>query len=425
MTFSRDIERAFRHARRVMDIVIILAAYFGAIDNEKATPDGTVDYEKRRTAGGMSIEVRDLSVTYPKSDKAAVHGINLKIDAGETLAIVGFNGGGKTTLVKAIMGLVPFSGEVLVNDMSTAQYRRATLYQRITGIFQNFSKYPLTLRDNIGAGNVDALRRGDDEVLHQAVERGGAQHVVERTSLDSLLSYTEAGSESHFRRAMQDQEGDSESESEDDDAENAGPNGKDTKKTNGTATVDDKKELDGNRNGNGNDNDKAAPKNVNGKTGRKPKRTKTGRMPFWMLLKYLSGGEWQRIALARAFMRTDPDLVVFDEPTSALDPRAEAELFDRLHSLGTTCTTIFISHGFGNVRRADKIAFMDDGVSCNCYISLGMGDADRVQDYQGVRDPRRAHGPWRQVCRAVRPAARQVRVRWRQDVVVRQAVAQE
>lgn len=78
---------------------------------------------------------------------------------------------------------------------------------------------------------------------------------------------------------------------------------------------------------------------------------------------YLSGGEWQRVALSRAFMRTHADLIVFDEPTAALDPRAESELFENLLSLGKRheCTTIFISHGFGNVRRADKIAFMERG----------------------------------------------------------------
>lgn len=78
---------------------------------------------------------------------------------------------------------------------------------------------------------------------------------------------------------------------------------------------------------------------------------------------YLSGGEWQRVALSRAFMRAHADLIVFDEPTAALDPRAESELFENLLSLGKRheCTTIFISHGFGNVRRADKIAFMERG----------------------------------------------------------------
>jgi ABC-type multidrug transport system fused ATPase/permease subunit len=81
----------------------------------------------------------------------------------------------------------------------------------------------------------------------------------------------------------------------------------------------------------------------------------------------LSGGQWQRIALARAFMRAgSADLIVFDEPSASLDPRAEAELFESIHALshtGTGATTLFITHRMNTVRRADKIAFMEKGVS--------------------------------------------------------------
>ncbi|TXT06017.1 hypothetical protein VHUM_03778 [Vanrija humicola] len=85
-------------------------------------------------------------------------------------------------------------------------------------------------------------------------------------------------------------------------------------------------------------------------------------------LRSLSGGQWQRIALARAFMRAGTaDFIVFDEPSSALDPAAEAELFDRIYDMGhrdgSQTTTVFISHSFGNVRRADRIAFLAEGVS--------------------------------------------------------------
>ncbi|WOO81694.1 Subtilin transport ATP-binding protein SpaT [Vanrija pseudolonga] len=80
----------------------------------------------------------------------------------------------------------------------------------------------------------------------------------------------------------------------------------------------------------------------------------------------LSGGQWQRIALARTFMRAgSADFIVFDEPSSALDPAAEADLFDRIYDMahrdGSQTTTVFVSHGFGNVRRADHIAFMAGG----------------------------------------------------------------
>jgi ATP-binding cassette subfamily B protein len=74
----------------------------------------------------------------------------------------------------------------------------------------------------------------------------------------------------------------------------------------------------------------------------------------------LSGGEWQKIALARAFMREAP-ILVLDEPTSALDAHAENELFSRLRELATGRTTLYISHRFSTVRQAEKILLLAHG----------------------------------------------------------------
>ena len=74
----------------------------------------------------------------------------------------------------------------------------------------------------------------------------------------------------------------------------------------------------------------------------------------------LSGGEWQKIALSRAFMR-DAQILVFDEPTSALDPISERELFARLHELARGRTTVYVSHRFSTVRQADRILLISDG----------------------------------------------------------------
>jgi ATP-binding cassette subfamily B protein len=74
----------------------------------------------------------------------------------------------------------------------------------------------------------------------------------------------------------------------------------------------------------------------------------------------LSGGEWQKVALSRAFMR-DVRILVLDEPTSALDAQAEFELFERLQSLTQGRTAVYISHRFSTVRRADRILFLEHG----------------------------------------------------------------
>ncbi|HEX9362174.1 MAG TPA: ABC transporter ATP-binding protein [Candidatus Dormibacteraeota bacterium] len=75
----------------------------------------------------------------------------------------------------------------------------------------------------------------------------------------------------------------------------------------------------------------------------------------------LSGGEWQKVALARGFMRDEAKILLLDEPTSALDAQAEYDLFERLRSLTQGRTAVYISHRFSTVRRADRIIFLEHG----------------------------------------------------------------
>jgi ATP-binding cassette subfamily B protein len=75
----------------------------------------------------------------------------------------------------------------------------------------------------------------------------------------------------------------------------------------------------------------------------------------------LSGGEWQKVALARSFMREDAKILLLDEPTSALDAQAEFDLFERLRALTHGRTAVYISHRFSTVRRADRIVFLEQG----------------------------------------------------------------
>ncbi len=75
----------------------------------------------------------------------------------------------------------------------------------------------------------------------------------------------------------------------------------------------------------------------------------------------LSGGQWQKIALSRAFMRIRADILVLDEPTAAMDARAESLVFERFRQLGRERMTILISHRFSTVRIADLIAVLENG----------------------------------------------------------------
>jgi ABC-type multidrug transport system fused ATPase/permease subunit len=75
----------------------------------------------------------------------------------------------------------------------------------------------------------------------------------------------------------------------------------------------------------------------------------------------LSGGQWQKIALSRAFMRSQADILVLDEPTAAMDAEAEMNIFNHFRSLTKDQMVVLISHRFSTVRMADKIIVMADG----------------------------------------------------------------
>ncbi|MCO1653687.1 ABC transporter ATP-binding protein [Pseudonocardia sp. S2-4] len=92
----------------------------------------------------------------------------------------------------------------------------------------------------------------------------------------------------------------------------------------------------------------------------------------------LSGGQWQRVALARSFMRADRDLLILDEPSSGLDAEAEADVHRRLTGLRRDRTTLLISHRLGAVRDADRIVVLRDGlvVEQGSHAQLMARDGD-------------------------------------------------
>ena len=75
----------------------------------------------------------------------------------------------------------------------------------------------------------------------------------------------------------------------------------------------------------------------------------------------LSGGQWQKIALSRAFMRTEADILVLDEPTAAMDAAAEAQIFEHFRNLTQKRIAILISHRFSTVRMASQIVVIENG----------------------------------------------------------------
>jgi ATP-binding cassette subfamily B protein len=237
-------------------------------------PTPSVDVRDEPTAATEERGIRfdNVSFRYPGATEWTLHGLDLYIPEGKSLAIVGRNGAGKTTLIKLLTRLYePTEGRIMLDGKPLDAWDRADLFRRIGVIFQNYNRYQLTVKENVGLGSVPEM--DDDAVVEDAVELGGASDVV--------------------------------------------------------------REL---KNGLG---------------------TQLGR---WFNDGVdLSGGQWQRLALARAFMRRGADVLVLDEPTAALDAESEHAVFERFARLTKGRTSILISHRFPTVRMADRIVVLEDG----------------------------------------------------------------
>jgi ATP-binding cassette, subfamily B, bacterial len=219
------------------------------------------------------IRLRDVAFAYQGGAPVLEH-FDLTIPAGSSLAIVGQNGAGKTTIAKLLCRLYdPQSGAIEIDGVDLREFDLASWRARLAAVFQDFMRMELSLRDNVApAGAPDA-------VVLSALESAGAANLA---ALDTVLA----------------------------------------------------RGYDG-----GTD---------------------------------LSGGQWQRIALARALasVRLGAGVVLLDEPTAQLDVRGEAEIFDRLLAATRHCTTILISHRFSTVRHADRICVLEHGR----VIELGTHD---------------------------------------------------
>jgi ATP-binding cassette subfamily B protein len=219
----------------------------------------------------QGFEFRKVSFAYRGSRRLVLDNIDLRIGAGERIALVGENGQGKTTLVKLLTRLYePTSGQILLDGVDLRDYDVEDLRREIGVIFQDFMRYDLTVRENITMGGLEVA--SDADRLGYAVRKSGAHELIERLphGLDQMLG-----------RRFED-------------------------------GVD------------------------------------------------LSGGEWQKFALARMYMR-DAGVLILDEPAAALDPIAEYEVFKRFAELTEGKIALLISHRFSTVRMADRIIVLHNG----------------------------------------------------------------
>ena len=255
-------------ASRVYNDLRYIRDFFEFIDSPR------LDFDKgTRLPGPISrgIELDNVSFTYPGSDRPALADVSITLRPGERIALVGENGAGKTTLAKLLMGLYePTSGRILVDGVDLKEIALADWYRRIGAVFQNFTRYQVSLRENIGFGWLPKL--DDAEAIARAAARSGADEVS--ASLPRGLE-TPLGKE--FQEGSE-----------------------------------------------------------------------------------LSVGQWQRLAIGRAYLRP-ADILILDEPASGLDAKAEAGVYDHFARMAEASTVVLISHRLGSCRLADRILVLNEG----------------------------------------------------------------
>ncbi|WP_168169775.1 ABC transporter ATP-binding protein [Candidatus Izimaplasma bacterium ZiA1] len=133
----------------------------------------------------LSIEFKDVSFRYPNVEEYTLKNINLKIDAGQKLAIVGMNGAGKTTLVKLLCRLFePTEGEILVNNIPLKSYSKEVCENLFSVVFQDFKLFSYSIKDNVSSG-----LNGDANKVHETLSKTGLSERVDKMpkSIDTII----------------------------------------------------------------------------------------------------------------------------------------------------------------------------------------------------------------------------------------------
>ena len=219
----------------------------------------------------QGFEFRNVSFTYPGTERTVLHNFNFTLSPGERIALIGENGQGKTTVVKLITRLYdPSEGQILLDGIDLREYSIEDLHRQIGVIFQDFMRFEMTARENIAVGRIDQPHQQAD--IEDAAHKSLADTVVDKLAegYDQILGR-------RFESGVE-----------------------------------------------------------------------------------LSGGEWQKMALARAYLR-DSQFLILDEPTAALDARSELEVFERFAELTQGKMALLISHRFSTVRMADRIVVLSGG----------------------------------------------------------------
>lgn len=265
---------------KLQEIIPLAKRYFEILDTKDDMEYGSKELDSDK----FEIEFKNVSFQYPNAENYSLKNINIKINNGEHLAVVGRNGSGKTTFIKLLCRFYDVTdGEILINGINIKEYTKESIIRLYSVVFQDFKIFSTTLAQNISANE-----EYDKERLYDALDKANIKdRVLAMENKESTYLY---------------------------------------------------KDLD--------------------KSGIE-----------------ISGGEAQKLALARALYKDSP-VVILDEPTAALDPIAENEIYSRFNSFVENKTTIYISHRLSSCAFCNHIAVFDNAKLVECGIHQTLVEQD-------------------------------------------------
>lgn len=261
---STSMARVVEDSSLLYDSLLWVEKYFKFLEYQDNFKNGSRNFPDDFD----DINVKNLSFTYPFSDAEILHNVSFSVKSGEKVAIVGENWSGKSTLVKLLMRFYdPTNGKISVDNYDLKDFNIFDLHKNLSATFQDFSRFKLTLKENVITG--------------YSFNKGRVNNVLKAAGLGDLLANDHLNLNTMLAKDFE----------------------------------------------NGTD---------------------------------LSGGQWQKIALARD-LYANGKIEFLDEPTAALDAKSESEIYQRFLKENDKKTIFFVTHRLSAVRFADKVLFLDGG----------------------------------------------------------------
>ena len=171
---SKSIIEIIQESSLLYDTLLYMKKFNSLINLPSSIEEGDWKVQDNKI---NSIEFKNVDFIYPFSKEVILHDLSFFINENEKVALVGENGSGKTTIVKLLTRMYePTKGEILVNGLNIKKYNIDNLRGVMSILFQDFSKYDLTLRENIGLSNYCEL--GNDDLIQYAIEKSGVDSFV-------------------------------------------------------------------------------------------------------------------------------------------------------------------------------------------------------------------------------------------------------